>query len=197
MIDTSLDTLLVKLTRGDDSAAERVFRDYEPFLRAMIRKRLTPALRTKFDTMDIVQSVWTDVLESYRAEGWKFTDRDHLRAFLGRVTYNHFCRQCRRHGPSLKREQPLSGNESPAIFTSNEPRPSQLAQAGELWKTISDLCPSNHLEVVRLKREGVPLAEIAERTGLHEGSVRRILYELARRLAAERTRTGQVAKLSR
>ena len=38
----SLDTLLVKLANGEDAAAERVFRDYEPFLRAMVRRRLTP-----------------------------------------------------------------------------------------------------------------------------------------------------------
>ena len=87
MSSESLDTLLVKLTNGEESAAERVFRDYEPFLRAMVRRRLTPPLRAKFDSMDVVQSVWADVLEGYREGGWRFTDRDHLRAFLARVTY--------------------------------------------------------------------------------------------------------------
>ena len=37
-----------------------------------------------------------------------------------------------------------------------------------------------------MKRQGLPLAEIAGTTGLHEGSVRRILYDLARRLAITR-----------
>jgi RNA polymerase sigma-70 factor (ECF subfamily) len=37
--------------------------------------------------------------------------------------------------------------------------------------------------VLVLRREGLPLAEIAARTGLHEGSVRRILRRLARELA--------------
>jgi RNA polymerase sigma-70 factor (ECF subfamily) len=46
-----------------------------------------------------------------------------------------------------------------------------------------DLCPPEHREVLRLKREGATSAEIAARTGLHEGSVRRILCTLARRLA--------------
>ena len=64
-------------------------------------RRLTPSLRTKFDSMDVVQSVWADVLGSYRAEGWQLNDRDHLRAFLARVTYNHFFQHCRRHGPAL------------------------------------------------------------------------------------------------
>jgi RNA polymerase sigma-70 factor (ECF subfamily) len=182
-----IDTLLVKLSNGEESAAERVFRDYEPFVRAMVRKRLKPLLRAKFDTMDVVQSAWADVLKGYRAGGWQFADRDQLRAFLARVTYNHFFNHCRRHGVALKREQPMPEGESPALPPSGLPRPSQVAEADELWERIVRLCPPAHREILRLKRQGVPPAEIAARVGLHEGSVRRILYELARRIATERT----------
>jgi RNA polymerase sigma-70 factor (ECF subfamily) len=182
----SLDTLLVSLNRGEDAAAERVFRNFEPFLRAIVRRRLTPQLRSKFDSMDVVQSVWADVLRGFREAGRQFTDRDHLRAFLARVAYNHFINQCRHHGPALEREQPLGGDESPELPPSGEPRPSQVAQAAELWERLMDLCPPAHREVLRLRRQGLRMAEIAARTGLHEGSVRRILYDMARRLAATR-----------
>jgi RNA polymerase sigma-70 factor (ECF subfamily) len=64
-------------------------------------------------------------------------------------------------------------------------RPSQVAQADELWQRMLRLCPPAHHELLRLKRQGCSLAEIAERTGLHESSVRRILYELARRIDGE------------
>ena len=56
MSDDSLDTMLEKLTVGEPSAAEQLFRNYEPFLRAMVRRRLSPPLRSKFDSMDVVQS---------------------------------------------------------------------------------------------------------------------------------------------
>jgi RNA polymerase sigma-70 factor (ECF subfamily) len=193
----ALDTLLVKLAGGDDGAAERVFRAYEPFLRAMVRRRLTPALRAKFDSIDVVQSVWADVLAGYRASGWRFADRDHLKAFLARVTSNHFSNYCRRLGSALGRERPLPGGESLASLPSDQPRPSQLAQAGELWETMIDLCPPAHRALLELKRQGLPLAEIAARTGLHEGSVRRILYELARRLAATRANAVQPSEPAR
>jgi RNA polymerase sigma-70 factor (ECF subfamily) len=157
----------------------------------MVRRRLTPSLRTKFDSMDVVQSVWADVLETYRAEGWRFTDRDHLRAFLARVTFNHFFHHCRRHSHAIEREHPLPLDESTALPASDQPRPSQVVQADELWETLVDLCPPTHLEILRLKRQGLQLAEIAARTGFHESSVRRILYELARRLAAEKSRPGR------
>jgi len=186
----SLDSLLEKLASGESEAAERVFRDCEPFLRAMVRRRLTPMLRAKFDSMDVVQSAWADVLQGYQESGWQFTDREHLRAFLARVTHNHFVNHCRRNRAALEHEQPLyveeSATQQPA---SGQPRPSQVAQAGELWATLTELCPPAHRELLELKRQGLPLAEIAERTGLHASSVRRILYELAKRLAATQGRS--------
>jgi RNA polymerase sigma-70 factor (ECF subfamily) len=189
MSAASLETLLEKLANGESEAAERVFRSYEPFLRAMVRRRLTPPLRAKFDSMDVVQSVWADILEGFRQAEWRFPDQDHLRAFLARVTYNHFVNHCRRNSAALEREEPLQGDESAALRATGQPRPSQVVQADELWERLMDLCPPAHRELLELKRQGIPLAEIAERTGLHESSVRRILYELAKRLAAERARS--------
>ena len=187
----SLDTLLEKLANGESEAAERVFRDYEPFLRAMVRRRLTPMLRAKFDSMDVVQSVWADVLEGYREEGWQFTDQAHLKAFLARVTHNHFVNslpaESSRHWSTSTPSARASGRPS---RRPSQPRPSQVAQADELWTTLMDLCPPAHREILELKGQGVPLAEIAERTGLHESSVRRILYDLAKTLAATRGRSA-------
>jgi RNA polymerase sigma-70 factor (ECF subfamily) len=46
-----------------------------------------------------------------------------------------------------------------------------------------EVCPAEHYQLLTLKRQGASIAEIAERTNLHEGSVRRILYDVARRVA--------------
>ncbi len=80
---------------------------------------------------------------------------------------------------------------SQGLPPSDQPRPSQVVQADELWESILDDCPAAHREILRLKREGLPLAEIAARSGLHEGSVRRIIYDLARRLADDRSRSAR------
>ncbi|MBX6314134.1 MAG: sigma-70 family RNA polymerase sigma factor, partial [Isosphaeraceae bacterium] len=66
------------------------------------------------------------------------------------------------------------------------PRPSQVAQGHEFWERLLQACPPIHQEIVRLRLKGFRLGEIASQTGLHEGSVRRILYELARRLSVNR-----------
>lgn len=179
-----LDALLERLCDGDAQAAEQVFLAYEPYLRMVVRRQLPARLRAKFDSTDIVQSVWTDVLEGFRRAGWRFADSGHLRAFLVKVTRNRFIDRARRHRGALEREQALGAGEPGELPASCQPRPSEVAQADDLWQRMLALCPPAHHELLRLKREGCSLDEIAARTGLHKGSVRRILYELARRLGA-------------
>lgn len=185
-MNDALDTLLERLTRGEMDAAGEVYRTFEPVLRAIVRRRLSPRLRSKFDSEDVVQSAWADILRGFRDEGWRFTDREHLRAYLASVTHNHLVSSCRRFVARIEQEQPLEGDEQPGLPPSPQPRPSELAQADDLWQLLVGLCPPAHRELLRLRRQGLPLAEIAARTGLHESSVRRILYGLARRLAAAR-----------
>ena len=69
---------------------------------------------------------------------------------------------------------------------SDSPRPSQIAQGREFLDRVLQACPPKHREVVRLRMSGFKHGEIAAQTGLHEGSVRRILYDLARRMSITR-----------
>jgi RNA polymerase sigma-70 factor (ECF subfamily) len=140
--------------------------------------------------MDVVQSTWADLLRGYREDGLRFADQAHLRAFLARAAYNHFALHCRRHRAQLERERPLGQDGAAAETASAQPRPSQMAQADEMWSMLMGLCPPTHREILELKGQGVPLAEIAERTGFHESSVRRVLYDLAKKLAAARQRSA-------
>lgn len=174
---------LEKLCSGDAAAVEQAFRAYEPYLRMVVRRQLTPRLRAKFDSVDIVQSVWADVLRGFRQSHGHFTDPAQLRAFLVKATRNRFLNRVRRHKTALEREQPLAATPGGELPPARQPRPSELAQAKELWERLLALCPPAHRELLRLKQQGFPLAEVAARTGLHEGSVRRILYDLARRVA--------------
>ncbi len=178
-----LDALLMKLSSGDALAAEQVFLAYEPYLRKIVRRRLPIKLRAKFDSTDIVQSIWVDLLRDVREGDLHFTDANHLRAFLIRVTCNRFNDRFRRNRLAVEKEQPLAGFEGEPFAASRQPTPSDIVQAEDLWEQLLALCPPAHQELLRLRREGVPLAEIAARTGLHPGSIRRILRDLARRLA--------------
>ena len=185
MSDEHLDELIQRLNDGDIDAAERAFLAYEPYLRMAVRRQLNGPLRSKLDSMDIVQSVWADVLCGFREAGWRFADRAHLRAFLTRVACNRLIDRRRQHHRALEREQPLTEVSPKDLPRSSQPRPSEVAQVHELWERMLENCPPAHREILMLRRQGLPLTEIAARSGLHEGSVRRILYKLARRLAVD------------
>ena len=186
MTHQPLDSLLEKLCNGDPAAAERVFLTFEPYLRMVVRKKLPARLRAKFDSMDVVQSVWADVLRGFREAGWHFADEAHLRAFLVKLTRNRFIDHLRRHRTAVAREHPL-GDLAPADEPlSPLPSPSELVQADELAERMLALCSPAHREIVRLRMRGIPVAEIATRPGLHVGSVHRILQDLACRVAVER-----------
>jgi RNA polymerase sigma factor (sigma-70 family) len=178
-----LDSLLARLCTGDKEAAEQVFIAFEPYLRTAIRRQLPVPLRAKFDSTDILQSVWADALRGFRDAGWRFVDADHLRGFLFVATRNRMIDRLRKHRAALAREQSLDGNHADYMPAAPGPRPSELAQAADMWKQIQAQCPTEHRPILELKRQGFSLAEIAEHTGFHPDSVRRILRTLARRMA--------------
>src|SRR4051794_29538067 len=185
MSTDTLTDLLDRLTTGDDAAAEQVFLAYEPYLRKVVRRQLPPRLRAKFDSVDVVQSVWADVLHGFREANWHFPDVDHLRAFLVKLTRNRFIDRVRQHHTALEHQRPLPAADAVGL-ASPEPAASEVAEADELWEQMLAVCPPEHHEVLRLKRRGLSAREIAARTGLHEDSVHRLLRQLARSLALAR-----------
>src|SRR5207302_821034 len=105
MTAATLDALLERLSIGDHAAAEQVFLAFEPYLRMVVRRQLPTNLRSRFDSTDIVQSVWADVLSGFREAGWRFKNVQHLRSFLVRATRNRFISRARQHDRSRKHEQ--------------------------------------------------------------------------------------------
>ena len=91
------DRLLAKLNAGDADAAGQIFQTFEPYLRMVIRRQISGKLRPKFDSTDIVQSVWADVVDGLRQSKWTFANMDQLRAFLVKMTRNRFIDRLRQH----------------------------------------------------------------------------------------------------
>src|SRR5262249_15210224 len=149
-----LDNLLAQLCSGDMAAAEQVFLAYEPYLRKAVRRQLPPALRAKFDSTDVVQSVWADLLRSFRKAGCRFQDADHLRGFLFIATRTRLIDRIRQHREAVAREEPLGDGDQQHTLPSPQPRPSELAQAGDLWERILAHCPPEHRPLVVLRRQG-------------------------------------------
>ncbi|HTU16793.1 MAG TPA: sigma-70 family RNA polymerase sigma factor [Gemmataceae bacterium] len=179
------EALLEKLNQGDLCATEQILTAYEPYVRMVVRRSLPRRLRAKFDSLDVVQSVWVHFLHGLRASRWQFMDAARLRAFLVRVARRRLTSRVRHYSTALQLEQP-GETDLDVVAAPAQPRPSEVAQANELWEKMLALCPPEHHALLRLRCTGMPLVEVAARTGMHEGSVRRILRRLASQLALQR-----------
>lgn len=181
MTDTPIDDLIDRLRAGDEAAAGELYRAFEPFLRGLVRRRLPRGARHRFDSADVVQSAWASLLDGLRDARWQFPDAERLRAFLARVVLCRLYDRARAALLQTGREEPLaeSGRDRPGP----EPRPSEHARAGAAWERLLAVCPAEHRPMLYLRRDGHSCEEIARETGMHPGSVRRVLRELARRVA--------------
>jgi RNA polymerase sigma factor (sigma-70 family) len=176
-------SLLAKLNQGDADAAAQIFQTFEPYLRMVIRRQISGRVRAKFDSTDIVQSVWADVVDGLRRSKWTFQNIDQLRAFLLKMTRNRFVDRLRQHRRALEHELTMPPQDIEMLAATGSGRVSENFYADELWHQMLDVCPPAHYELLQLKRQGASLDEIAARTGLHKWSVRRILYQIGRVVA--------------
>lgn len=175
-----LDHLIERLSVGEMSAAESLYAELAPYLRLIVRRNLPRRLRAKFDSIDVVQSVWADFIAGLQTGRWRFDTAAQLRAFLLKSTRHRLIDRVRQFRVAAKHERSLASVASGERWQGREPRPSQHAQANDLWQHLLAACRPEHRELLRMKSEGAPLAAIATRTGLHVDSIRRILRQLAR-----------------
>jgi RNA polymerase sigma factor (sigma-70 family) len=178
-----LDELVERLSHGDMSAAEALYAEIAPFLRLVVRRNLPRRLRPKFDSVDVVQSVWASFIEGMQACRWQFASAAQVRAFLLKSARNRLIDRTRRFRVATEHERSLGAATDD--WACREPRPSQHAQASDMRRRLLAACPPEHRELLKMKEEGAPLAVIAHRTGLHVDSIRRILRQLARQVSLE------------
>jgi RNA polymerase sigma factor (sigma-70 family) len=190
MMNDSLESLLIRFNAGDELAIEQMFVSFEPYMRMAIHRRISGSLRAKFDSADVVQSVWADLIDGLHKLRWTFENVDQLRAFLVKMTRNRLIDRLRQYRKSLRHEVTLAPENVDALPADRCPRVSENFYADELWQQMVEACPSAHYELLKLKHQGASIAEIAERAHLHKSSVRRILYDIAKRVA--RLRQGAI-----
>ena len=194
MNDADLVDLIARARAGDEIAAKDLLGRFEDEVRMVVRGRLPKALRSQFDSMDFVQAVWTSVLTKDGPDLARFDNSRRLMGYLAAVARNKIFAEHRRrtqtHKYDLKREEPLyirKGNrEVPREVPAPDPSPSQDAQAHDCLAQLLDGRTALERQVVDLRRRGLTFDEIAERLGIHESAVRRILDGIRQRMEARR-----------
>src|SRR3954451_8653879 len=91
---------LARIQAGDEAAARELLTRYEAEVRLVVRRQLPRLLRSRFDSLDFLQSVWGSFFRRVRSGPGlaEFEDQRHLVAFLARAAKNKVIDEYRRAG---------------------------------------------------------------------------------------------------
>src|SRR5262249_44136142 len=184
-----LTDFLRRIQAGDEAAARELLRRFEAEVRLVVRRQLPRLLRSRFDSLDFLQSVWGSFFRRMRTAPTEFEDSRHLVAFLARAAKNKVIDEYRRAASrknDMHREEPLWGDgPRPKDVMDPIDSPSEIAQAKEVFGRMRELVPEERRSILELKAEGLSSKEIGGRLGISERTVQRVLEELRRRMDTE------------
>jgi RNA polymerase sigma factor (sigma-70 family) len=180
---------LARIQAGDEAAARELLARYEAEVRLVVRRQLPRLLRSRFDSLDFLQSVWGSFFRRVRSGPAEFEDSRHLVAFLARAAKNKVIDEYRRAASrkqDMHREEPLwTDGIRPKEVASDIDSPSEVAQAHEVFVRLRDQLPEGRRTILELKAEGLSSKDIGDRLGISERTVQRVLEDLRRRAESE------------
>src|SRR5947207_14333253 len=94
--ESELSEFLKRIQAGDEGAARELLSRYEAEVRLVVRRQLPRLLRSRFDSLDFMQSVWGSFFHRVQTGPAEFQDSRHLVAFLARAAKNKVIDEYRR-----------------------------------------------------------------------------------------------------
>jgi RNA polymerase sigma-70 factor (ECF subfamily) len=181
--------LLARIRGGDEEAARELLSRYETKVRLVVRRQVPRLLRSRFDSIDFLQSVWGSFFHRIRTGSNDLEEEKNLIAFLAWAARNKVIDEYRRAATQrqdIHRELPLRdmGERGEKLVATDE-TPSQVAQAREMYGRLRDLLPEDRRVILELKAAGFSSEEIGNRLGISERTVQRVLENLRYRARIE------------
>jgi RNA polymerase sigma-70 factor (ECF subfamily) len=180
------------LRAGEHAAAAMLVERFTSRLIALARTRLDPLLVYKVDPEDLVQSVYKSFLKRLQAADCEFDNWDDLWSYLALLTVRkcsdrwHYHRAARR---DIAREQPLvtGDGQSTGVLAvmARDPTPPQAAMLAELVERLLAERKPRDREILTLHLQGFTIAEISERGGHAQRTIRRTIALAKHRLREE------------
>jgi len=180
--------LLARIKNGDEDAARELLTRYESKVRMVVRRQLPRLLRSRFDSIDFLQSVWGSFFHRIQTGTNDLNEEHNLIAFLAWAARNKVIDEYRRvatQKQDIRREESIENQKAQATGLASGDTPSELAQARETFDRLSRLLPEDRRVILELKAAGYSSSEIGERLGLSERTVQRVLEELRNRARIE------------
>ena len=181
--------LLARIHAGDEEAARELLTRYESKVRMVVRRQLPRLLRSRFDSLDFLQSVWGSFFYRIRTGSNDLDEERNLVAFLAWAARNKVIDEYRRAASQrqdIHRESRLRnvGDDGGELVAPDE-TPSQVVQAQETYGRLRALLPEDRRVIVEMKVAGFSCQEIGQRLGVSERTVQRVLEDLRSRARIE------------
>jgi RNA polymerase sigma-70 factor (ECF subfamily) len=183
--DDRWDRLIAGLRAGDKDASREVCALYGESLERIAARRLPGALRARVGPEDVVQSVCRTFFRRARGGEFQLADTEALWRLLCAITLTKVRAQARHH---LRQKRGLdretdAADEGAAVAAPG-PTPAQAAEFADQFQHLLSGLDAEAQAVVDLKLQDFTQAEIADRLGCSERTVRRVLKRLQDHLAA-------------
>ena len=168
-----------------------------PRLRAFVRAHLSPQLRLRESSSDLVQSVCHSLL--VEKDHFEFRGEAQFRAWLFTIASHKIAEKLRYHmrdRRDMRRDEGLDHGTATAILSAYQTNttPSQIVESREQVAKLEqaiDLLEPDHREVVTLVRlAGLPYAEVAQIIGRTPEATRMLLGRALIKLAAALRQVG-------
>ena len=92
----NIQELLARIRNGDEGAARELLTRYEPKIRLVVRRQLPRLLRSRFDSLDFLQSVWGSFFHKIQTGSNDLEEEQNLITFLAWAARNKVIDEYRR-----------------------------------------------------------------------------------------------------
>jgi RNA polymerase sigma factor (sigma-70 family) len=184
--DPSFDELIRQVGNGDEQAAARLVRDFEPVVRRVLRARLRGArARCDFDSMDICQSVLAIFFVRVAAGEYDLKEPDDLIKLLLTMTRNKVAEKMRRQHRLRRDSRRTVGGVEELALAGQDPTPSSVVAGKELLEQARQRLSEEERQLVELRGQGLSWEEVAASLGGTAGARRNQLARALDRVAQE------------
>ena len=177
---------LIRLARaGDEDAAARLTREFEPYIRRFVRFRLQSRsnhdrLRPELDSADICQSIFKSLFVGLRDGRFVLNQPEQLQKLLSGMVRFKVATKARRLSVTLRE---VLDRDAPQEWVDSGPGPEKVVDDKDLLEAILKQFTSEELDLLIRRLHEQPWAAIAESVG---GTAEALRKKLAR--ALERVR---------
>lgn len=174
-------SLLRQWQSGDENAARQLYERYFGRLLSLARRRISQRLASRVDAEDVVQSALRTFFNRARAGFFEVHDQNDIFKLLARITVHKTLRQIAHH-KAAKRDPgkevgqgSVSGDHLLFTILDRDPTPEAVnAFLDQLEHFLNKLRPQDRL-ILELRMQGYNGLEIAERLGVSDRKVRRLM----------------------